>query len=152
MVVPRIAVSVGRPAWFGLRLAASGLGPGADVTRPEGSARLDRFFMTLEVVRSFRVGRRIEPSLGLGGGWQEVRVRGTSAMPSLAQAHGPHAFSWVVAASGGLAFVFAMRLAIAAEVEALLYRPSVTVQVGSAQAAHLDGAALVVHGGLRARF
>jgi hypothetical protein len=152
MVVPHLALAVGRPASFGLRLAASGLGPGADVTRPEGVAHLDRFFMTLGVVRSFRVGRTIEPSLELGAGWQEVRVHGISAMPSLAQGHDTHAFSWVAAASGGLAFVLALRLAIAVEVEALLYRPSITVQVGSGRAARLDGAAVVVHGGLLARF
>jgi len=152
MVVPRIAVSVGRPSAFGLRLAASGLGPGADVTRPEGVAHIDRFFMTLAVVRTFRIGRWIEPSLGLGGGWQAVHVHGTSAMPNVAQGHDPRTFSPVVAASGGLAFAFAPRLAIAAEVEALLYRPTVTVQVGSGQAARLDGAAVAVNGGLRARF
>jgi len=152
MVVPRIGVSVGRPASFGLRLAASGLGPGADVTRPEGSAHIDRSFMTLEIVRSFRVGRSIEPSLGLGGGWQDVHVHGVSAMPSLAQAHDTHAASWVAAASAGLAFVFAGQLALAADVQALLYRPAVTVQIGSGQVARLDGTAIVVNGGLLARF
>ena len=58
------------------------VGPGADVTRPEGSAHIDRFFVTLQVVRSFRVGRSIEPSVGLGGGLQDVSVHGISAMPS----------------------------------------------------------------------
>jgi hypothetical protein len=152
MVVPRIAVSVGRPSSFGVRLAASGLGPGADVTRAEGVAHLDRFFMTLQVVRSFRIGRTIEPSVGLGAGWQDVHVHGISAMPSLAQGHDAHAASWVVAASGGAAFALAPRLAVAVEAEALLYRPAVTVQVASTKAATLDGAALVVHGGLLARF
>jgi hypothetical protein len=36
-------------------------------------------------------------------------------------------------------------------VEAFLFQPSVTVQVGSAAGAYLDGAALFVHGGLLAR-
>jgi hypothetical protein len=152
VVVPRLAVSVGRPRAFGVRLAAAGLGPGADVARPEGVAHLDRSFMTLEIVRSFRIGRSIEPSLGLGGSLAYAHVHGVSAMPSLAQAHDNHALSGGVAASAGLAFVFAAPLALAAEVQALLTRPSVTVQIGSGQAARLDGAAIVVNGGLLARF
>jgi hypothetical protein len=152
MVLPRVAVSLGRPSAIGLRLAASGLGPGADVNRPQGSAQIDRLLMTLELVRFFRPGRMVQPSLAAGAGWQDVRVRGTSAMPSLAQAHAGQAFSGVLSAGGGLAFALASRLFAVVEAEALLFRPSVTVQVGSAEAAHLDGAALCLQGGLLARF
>ena len=78
---------------IGLRLAASGLGPGADVTRPEGAAQIDRLVMTLELVRFFRPGRTVQPMLAVGAGWQDVRVHGTSAMPSLASAHEGQVFS-----------------------------------------------------------
>jgi hypothetical protein len=152
MVLPRVAVTLGRPAAIGLRLAAGGLGPGADVGRPQGSAQLDRLMMTLELVRGFRPGRIVQPLLAAGAGWQDVRVRGTSAMPSLAAAHAGQAFSGLLAGSGGLAFALASRLFAVVEAEAILFRPSVTVRVGSAEAAHLDGVALGVHGGLLARF
>jgi len=152
MVVPRIAVSLGRPARLGLRLSASGLGPGAEITRPEGVARIDRFLVTLEVVRSFRPGRLVQPSFGIGAGLQDVHARGISAMPTLTHGHEGHVICGVAAADAGLAFVLAVRLALFVDVEALLYRPSVTVQVGSAQAARLDGAAVVAYGGLLARF
>jgi hypothetical protein len=151
-VVPRIAISVGRPSAIGLRLSASGLGPGADVTRSEGVAQIDRLLMTLELVRLFRPGHTIQPMLALGGGWQDVRVHGISAMPDVAAGHERQAFSAVVVASGGLAFMLAARLAVVAEVETLFFRPSVTVEVGSSQAAYLDGAALFAHGGVLARF
>jgi len=149
-VVPRIAVSVGRPSGIGIRLAVSGLGPGADVTRTEGVAQMDRFFMTLELVRFFRAGRLIQPLLAIGGGWQDVRVKGISADAS--RDHVGQAVSGLVTASGGLAFMLAARLAVVVEVETLLFWPSVTVEVGSSQAAHLDGAAVFAHGGLLARF
>ena len=150
-VVPRIAVSLGRPAALGARLAVSGLGPGAEVSRPEGTAQLDLIVVTLEAVRSFRPSRIVQPVLAAGVGFQDLRARGTSAIPSLA-AHDGQVFSGLVAVSGGLAFALASRLAAVIEAEAYVAWPSVTVQVGSSQAAHLDGATLFAHGGLLARF
>jgi hypothetical protein len=151
-VLPHLAVTLGRPSAFGLRLAASGLGPSAQVTRPEGSAQIDRFVMTLEAIRIFRAGRLVEPMVAAGVGWQEVSAQGTSAMPSVAPAHDARTFTGLVAASGGLAFSLTSRLAAVVEAEALLFRPAVKVQVGSSQAAYLNGATLFVHGGLLARF
>jgi hypothetical protein len=62
-VVPRIAVSVGRPSVIGVRLAASGLGPGTQITRSEGVAQVDRLVMTLarEGVGRPRPNRRSAP-------------------------------------------------------------------------------------------
>jgi hypothetical protein len=151
-IVPRIAVSLGRPSAVNLQLAVSGLGPGAEVTRPEGVATLDLVVITLELVRSFRPSALVQPLLAAGVGWQDVRARGTSAMPSLAAAHDGQASSALVSAGGGLAFALASRLAAVIEVEAHLFRPSVTIDVGSSRAAHLDGATLFAHGGLLARF
>jgi hypothetical protein len=149
-VVPRIAVSVGRPSGTGVRLAVSGLGPGADVTRTEGVAQMDRFVMTLELVRFFRPGRKIQPLVAAGAGWQDVRVKGISA--DAARDHQGQSVSGLVTATGGVAFALATRLSVVVEVETLLYWPSVKVEVGSSQAAHLDGAAVFAHGGLLARF
>ena len=149
-VVPRIAVSVGRPSGIAVRLAVNGLGPGVDVTRAEGVAQMDRFFMTLELVRFFRAGRLIQPLLAVGGGWQDVRVKGISA--EVSRDHVGQAVSGLVTASGGVALTLAARLAVVVEVETLLFWPSVTVEVGSSQAAHLDGAAVFAHGGVLARF
>jgi hypothetical protein len=108
--------------------------------------------MTLQLVRFFRPGRIVQPVLAVGGGLQDVRVHGTSAMPALAPAHDGQVFSGVLVAGGGLAFAVATRLSIVAEVEALFFRPAVTVQIASAEAAHLSGASLFAHGGLLARF
>jgi hypothetical protein len=152
IVAPRIALSLGRPSAIGVRVAVSGFGPGAQITRPDGVAQIDRFLMTLQAVRFFRPGRVVQPLLAIGGGVQDVRARGISAMPSLAAAHEGQVFSGVAAASGGVAFFLAARLAVILEVEALLFRPAVTVEVGSARAAYLDGAALFAHGGVLARF
>ena len=73
-------------------------------------------------------------------------------MPSLAPAREGQVFSGVLSASGGLAFALGTRLSAVVEVGALLFRPAVTVQVGSAEAAHLDGATLFARGGMLARF
>jgi hypothetical protein len=150
-LLPRIAFYLGRPSAIGARFAVGGLGPGAQVTDAAGSAQIDRFVMTLEMVRFFRAGRSVQPLVGLGAGWQNVRARGTSATPSVA-AHERDAFSGLITASGGLAFFVATRLAFVAEVQGLFFQPAVTVQIGSTEAAHLDGASLFAHGGLLARF
>lgn len=152
IVVARIALALGRPSGFGVRVALNGLGPGAKVTRPEGVAELDRFVMTLDLIRFFRAGRIVQPFLAAGGGWQAVRAHGTSAMPALAAAHDGQVVSGLLVASGGVAFMLAARLSIVAELDALFFRPPVTVQIASAEAARLNGASLFAHGGLLARF
>ncbi len=149
-VVPRVALSLGRPSAIGVRLALDGLGPAADVTRADGSAQIDRFLMTLELVRFFRSARTLQPVVAVGAGWQDVGAKGSSA--DAAKDHQGRVFSGLVTASGGLAVALAPQLSVVVEVEALLFWPSVTVEVGSAQAAHLDGAAVFAHGGLLARF
>ena len=149
-VLPRMAVSIGRLSVLGLRLAVSGLGPSADVTRTEGVAQLNRFMMTLEVVRLFRAGEVLQPLLAAGAGWQDVGVKGVSA--DLSRDHEGHATSGLITASGGFAWTLTARLSVLVEVEALLYWPSLTVDVGSSPPAHLDGAAVFAHGGLLARF
>ena len=149
-VLPRLAVWVGPPSGTVVRLAVSGLGPEADVTRTEGVAQMNRFVMTLELVRFFRSGRVIQPLLAAGAGWQDVRVKGSSADP--ARDHEGQAFSALVTASGGVAFALAARLSIVVEVETLLSWPSLRVEVGTSQAAYLDGAAVFARGGLLARF
>jgi hypothetical protein len=150
-VLPRLAVTLGRPSALGVRLSAAGLGPGAQVTRSEGSAQIGRFVMTLEAIRFFRAGQGVQPLVAAGVGWQEISAQGTSATPSVA-ARDKSAVTGLVAAGGGLAFALASRLSGVVEVEAMFFTPAVNVQIGSSQAAHLDGATLFVHGGLLARF
>lgn len=150
--LPRIALLMGRPRVLAVRLAASGLGPGAQVSGLEGTAQLDRFVGTLDAVRSFRGDRLIQPLVTAGIGVQDVRIRGTSAMPSLAAGHAGQRVSGLLTAGGGFAVVLTRRLSLVFEADALLFRPSVTVKVGSSTAAYLDGLALFIHGGLLARF
>ncbi len=150
--VPRIAVLVGRPQVFAVRLAASGLGPGAQVSGLEGTAQLDRFVGTLDAVRSFRGDRMIQPLVTAGVGVQDVHIRGTSAMPSVAAGHTGQRVSGLVTAGGGVGFAFARRLSFVLEGDALFFWPSVTVKVGSSMAAFMDGVAIFIQGGLLARF
>jgi hypothetical protein len=150
--LPSLALVVGRPHALAVRLTASGLGPGTEVSGLEGTAALDRFLATLDVVRLFRRESRIQPLAAVGVGLQEVQIRGTSAMPSLAAAHAGHRISGLLTAGGGVGFALTRRLSLLLEGDALFFRPAVTVKVGSSTAAYLDGVALFVHGGLLARF
>jgi hypothetical protein len=150
--VPSIALVAGRPRVLAVRLTASGLGPGAEVSGSEGTAALDRFLATVDLLRSFRRDGRIQPLVAAGVGVQDLQIRGTSAMPSLAAAHEGHRVSGLITAGGGVGVALARRLSLLLEADALLFRPAVTVKIGSTTAAHMDGLALFVHGGLLARF
>jgi hypothetical protein len=150
--LPRVALLVGRPQGFAVRLAASGFGSGAEVSGLEGTAQLDRFLGTLDAIWSFRSARMIQPLVTAGLGVQDVRIRGNSAMPTVVAGHDGHRASGLMTAGGGVAVVFARRLSFVLEADGLLFRPSVTVKVGSSTAAYMDGLALFVHGGLLARF
>jgi hypothetical protein len=66
--------------------------------------------------------------------------------------HDTHALTALGTASGGLALAVGGRFAAVVEVELFLFQPAITVNVGSAEAAHLDGATVFAHGGLLARF
>ncbi len=148
----RLGLVLGRPGVLALRLAVAGLGPGIPVTGLEGTAQLDRFVTTLEVVAWFRAERRLHPLAAAGIGLQDVRIRGTSAMPSLAAAHDGQRLSGVLTAGGGLGWALARRLWLVIEADAFFFRPSVPVLIGHATVADLNGAAVFIHGGLLARF
>lgn len=151
LLIPRLAVTVGRPSTVAVRLALGGLGPGAEVARPDGVAEIDRVLVTVSAVHFFRSGGRVQPLLTLGAGWQDVQASGISTMPLLT-GHELHALTALGTASGGLAFAFGGRFAAIAELELLVFRPAITVNVGPTEAAHLDGVTLFAHGGLLARF
>jgi len=150
--LPRLAISVGRPEVMALRLAVSGLGPSLQVSGMEGTAQLERFVGTIDLVHAFRRGRRVQPFVTAGLGLQEVRVRGTAAMPALAASRDGQGVSGLATAGGGLGVAFSRRLFFVMEGDALFFTPSVTVKVGSTVAAYLDGTALFFHGGFLARF
>ena len=153
LMAPRIAVSIGRPSKIVLRLTASGFGPPVEVSRPEGTAQVDRLRMTLEVGHFFRSRRRLQPFVTLGGGWQEIRVHGTSVMPMLGPAHDGQAFSGLIAAGGGVAVSFAPGLFVVLEAQGALYWPQLMVQIGQATSAvRFGGQGLLAHGGILARF
>jgi len=149
--LPRLAVSLGRPSAVQLRLAASGLGPGAQVSSVAGSARLDRLLVILGVVHFFRTEHLLQPLLSAGIGWQRLHVQGTSAMPELTAAHEGQISSGLITLSGGVALTLVRGLSLLVEVEGILLRPSPSVQVGAAST-NLNGAAVFARGGLLARF
>jgi hypothetical protein len=148
---PQIAASYGRPAGIGVRLSASGLGPGAGASAAMGSARIERAMATLGLVRSFRPDRILQPTIGIGAGVQRVSVHGTSlATPELAADNGGS--SALATASAGFAIALAPRIAILIEADLLMFWPSQTVRIGHDYVATFDRPNLFTHGGLIAAF
>lgn len=152
MALPRLGLWVGRPSQLAARVAVHGLGPGTEVSTVQGTAQFDRVLVTADVMRAFRADRIVQPLVSLGVGLQDLRVHGISARPDLAAAHDGNVFSAVLTASGGAMVALASRVALIAEVQALLFRPAVHVRIGSTETATLTGLAVFAHGGLLARF
>jgi hypothetical protein len=148
---PQIAASYGRPAGIGVRLSASGLGPGASVSATMGSARIDRAMATLGLVRSFRADRVVQPTIGIAAGVHHFSAHGTApATPELA--YNPSGFSALGTASVGVALAFTTRVAVLIEADVLMFLPPQTVQIGNTDVAKFDRPNLFTHAGLLAAF
>lgn len=151
--IPRLAVTLGRPSSFGVRGTVSGFGPSAEVKQADGTAEIERLLATVELTRSFRPERRIQPFAALGAGVQDLHVHGLSAMPALGAGHDGRVLSGVVVGGAGFAFMLSSRIFLLLEADALLFRPSMKVSLGaSLDAARLDGLAVFANGGVLARF
>jgi len=149
--VPQIVATYGNPARVGLRLSASGFGPGTGVTATAGSARLERAMVTLGVVHSFRSDRVLQPLIGIAGGAHYLSVHGIAVSSSL-QAHDRGAVSALATVSAGVAVALGRRIAVVVEADLMVLSPTVAVRVYDAQVARIDRFSLFTHGGLLATF
>ena len=105
---PQIALSYGRPASIGMRLFASGLGPGASASVENmGSARFERTIVTLGLVRSFRAERTVQPLIGIAAGINYLAAHGRTDDAGRRLRSG--AFSALGMASVGVAFALIPR-------------------------------------------
>jgi len=148
---PQIAATYGDPARLGVRLSASGLGPGTSVTATAGSARLERAMVTLGLVHAFRSEQTLQPLVGIAGGVHYFSAHGIAASSSLT-AHDLGAVSALATVSAGVAVAIGRRVAVAVEADLMMLWPTVAVRIGDAQVAAIDRFALFTHGGLLATF
>jgi hypothetical protein len=147
---PQISASYGRPGSIGVRLSASGLGPGADISDSMGSARIEQAMVTLGLVRAFRPERIVQPMIGIAAGVHHLSGHGTAA--SNQTAHDGSAFSALATASAGVGFAFGPRVAVVAEADLLVTWPSLDIRVGNTNVAPFDRPSLFTHLGLLATF
>jgi len=146
---PQLAASWGRPDAVGVRLTATGFGPGADVSSDMGTVHVERAIATLGLVRSLRSERTLQPVFGIAAGVQRLAVHGTSP-PELAR--DSSAFSALAMASVGLAVALGPRVAAVGEADATVAWPASKVRIAGTDVAIFDGPALFTHLGLRAMF
>jgi hypothetical protein len=148
---PQIALSYVWPAGLGVRLFASGLGPGASMSVDGmGSTRFERTVATLGLVQTFRAERIVQPLIGIAAGINYLAAHGTSS--TTAADRDKNALSALGMASVGVAFALTTRLAILAEADVLMTWPVREVQVGTDIVATFDRPSLFAHAGLLASF
>ena len=150
MLAPFVAITFGNAEWLGVRLMASGLGTGADVSTPSGNIRIERSMASLGLVRLFRPQRVVQPILSVAAGIHYLFAHGTSALPL--QAYDRDAISALGSASGGLAVALGPRLSVVAELEALFYLPSDIIRANGVDVVRFDRPTLFAHVGLLASF
>ena len=149
---PQIALSYVWPAGLGVRLFASGLGPGASMSVDGmGSSRFERTVATLGLVQTFRAERIVQPQIGIAAGINYLAAHGTSPTVGVG-ARDQNALSALGMASVGVAFALTARLAILAEADALMSWPARDVKVGTQIVATFDRPSLFAHAGLLASF
>jgi hypothetical protein len=147
---PQIAASYGRPAGIGVRLSASGFGPGAGLSAMGANARVERAMATLGLVRSFRADRIVQPTIGIAVGVNHLSVHGTAPAPE--QERNTAAFSALASASAGLALALTSRVAVLIEADVLMAWPTQKVRIYDTYVATFDRPNLFTHAGLLAAF
>jgi len=150
---PQVALSFGRPGGLGVRLSASGFGPGADVKGTAGRVRTETTMATLGLVQWFRADRIVQPMIGLAAGVHYLNIHGTpNSDATIRDAYDPSAFSALTTATIGIGFALGPRLAIVAEADGLFAWPIAKVKVDQEIVATFGGPSLFTHAGLLATF
>lgn len=153
---PQIAATYGNPARLGVRLSASGLGPGVSVSTGMGSAHLDRGMVTLGLVHSFRAEQVVQPMLGLAAGVHYLSAHGSapssSAPSSSLPAFDVGQFSALASVSAGVAVALGPRVAIVVEGDLLVMTPTVAIEIVDTRVTKIHNPSLFTHAGLLASF
>jgi hypothetical protein len=153
---PQIAATYGNPARVGVRLSASGLGPGVGVSTGMGSAHVDRGMVTLGLLHSFRSEQVVQPLLGIAAGVHYLSAHGTAPASSLPSASLPaydvSRFSALGTATAGVAVALGPRVAIVVEADLLIMTPTIAIQIVDTNVAKIDNPSLFTHAGLLAAF
>jgi hypothetical protein len=148
---PQIAATYRAAAGLGVRLSASGLGPGAGLSAMMGSARIERAMATLGLVKSFRSDQTLQPEIGIAGGVHYLSAHGTAASSSQ-PAHDLGAVSALATASAGVAVALSPRVAVLVEADLMMISPTVAIRVADTEVATIDRFSLFTHAGLLATF
>lgn len=122
------------------RLTVAGLGTRPQVTRPEGTAKVDQTLGLVELRAAFRRGRAVRPALGIGGGVLLVQVEG--AGDGDYDGRRGQAWAGLFDVSAGVTIALGQRLAVAMEAHGQVAGPSPTVQFSGQEAARIGRLAL----------
>lgn len=121
--------------WVSARLTLAGLGSRPRVENAAGSASIDQALGLAELAIALRPGRRLRPTVSLGGGAFYFESEGAGTWPAL----GRRATRFVGAIDAGVGLLANTKgdLSFAFEVHAVLALPHPTVQFFEVQAATL---------------
>lgn len=145
---PVLRVGYSGQSW-GARLGFVGFGTDASVTGSGGSARIGQDVLTGDLLRAFSPGTRLVPFASLGAGAIYTHVAGRAGADQTAASDA--FWAALVSAGGGTAWWLSPRVAVSAELQALLAWPSLRVRLSGQEAARAGRPSLLLTLGVLAR-
>ena len=116
----------GRGGW-GARITFGGFGSDAELRAAAGTAQIGQALGTLELLRMFRSGRRLQLFVSAGTGAYRLKVKGTGISPNVGTDHA--AWSALGVAGGGAALALGPHVALLVEAQGLFTWPYATVRI-----------------------
>jgi hypothetical protein len=141
----------GTHGWAG-RFTAGGFGTDAELHAPAGNVQLRQQVATVELVRAFRPGKRLQFVASIGAGVYHARITGTGADPQATTGHVTDAWSVLALAGAGVVIRIAGPLSLTVDGQVGLTWPENLIRIVGTEAGHTGRPTLLASAGALATF
>jgi hypothetical protein len=148
---PVVRVSYGGAGGWAGRITVAGLGTGAELREPDGSAQIRQAVGLLELLRSFRAGTRAQPFVSVGAGAHRLGVVGVAGGANF-DGSSRDVWSALAVAGGGIVVPVVSRIAFIVDAQVGLTFPEYVIRLNGVEAGRTGWPSLFASAGVRARF
>jgi hypothetical protein len=149
---PVVRASYGGSRGWAVRISAGGFGSDAVLRAPDASAQIRQEMATLEIVRGFFPGHRVQLVMSLGGGGYHARVTGMGTGMQTYTERVSSSWSAIAIAGGGVVLPIVAHVALAIDGQVGLTWPDNLIRLLGAEAGRTGAPALLASAGVLATF
>ena len=149
---PVVRASYGGRHGWAVRLGAGGFGSDAVLRAPDASAQIRQEMATLEIVRGFFPGHRVQLVVSLGGGGYHARVTGMGTGMQTYTERVSSSWSAIAMAGGGVVLPIVHHIALAVDGQVGVTWPDNLIRLLGAEAGRTGSPALLASAGVLATF